>query len=184
MLLQPPERRQHLKRFVSVCRDLRLPVTQQRRAVYEAVLADDDHPTVDDVLGRVHDKLPGLSRVTVYRILETLAKHGLISRASHRGGTKRYDANIARHHHLVCTRCERTFDLDDPALDQLKIPDTRAFGFHIADFSIHFSGVCQACRRSARAERPVRNRRTSTSGAADSAIPSGTARRGIQQRRL
>lgn len=184
MLLQPLERRQHLKRFVSICRDLRLPVTQQRRAVYEAVLADDDHPTVDDVLERVHDKMPGLSRVTVYRILETLAKHGLISRASHCGGAKRYDANVSRHHHLVCTRCERTFDLDDPAFDQLKIPDTRAFGFHIADFSIHFSGVCQTCRRSSKSVRSTRERRTSTSGPSDSAIARGTARRGIQQRRL
>lgn len=183
MLLQPQERRAHLKRFVSACRGLRLPVTQQRRAIYEALLACEDHPSVDDVRECVRERMPGLSRVTVYRVLETLAQHGLISRASHRGGAKRYDANIARHHHLVCTRCERTFDLDDPALDQLRLPDTRALGFRIADFSIHFSGVCHACRRSARPQRTMRNHRDSMGGPAVSASARGSGRRRILQRR-
>jgi len=138
-----------MEQFGLVCRELRLPVTFQRRTIYEAVLSCCDHPSVEDVLKIARKRMPELSRVTVYRVLETLAQHGLILRASHRGGVVRYDVNIARHHHLVCTRCEQTFDLDDPGLDRLKLPDTRRHGFQIADFSVHFSGVCQACLRTA-----------------------------------
>lgn len=183
MMLQPEDQRIRVERFAQACRELRLPVTLQRRAIYEAILGCANHPTVDDVLEAVRPRIPGLSRVTVYRILETLAQHGLISRASHRGGVKRYDANIARHHHLVCTRCERTIDLDDPTLDQMRMPDTKSLGFHIADFSIHFSGVCQACRRSATTDRATRQRRNPRGGPAISAPARGTGRRGTLQRR-
>jgi len=158
MLLQASERRKRMEQFGLVCRSLRLPVTFQRRTIYEAVLSCPDHPSVDDVLEIARKRMPELSRVTVYRVLETLAQHGLITRASHRGGVIRYDVNIERHHHLVCTNCDQTIDLDDSALDRVKLPDTSQLGFQIADFSIHFSGVCRACRRSAARPRPGKAR--------------------------
>jgi len=85
----------------------------------------------------------------VYRVLETLVRMGVIGKASHPGAATRYDVNTERHHHLVCTRCERTTDLADAALDRLKLPAIQVEGFEVADFSIHFTGLCKACRTAA-----------------------------------
>lgn len=135
--------------FEGLCRERGVPVTLQRRAIYEAVLESAGHPSADDVHARVKQKMAGVSKVTVYRVLETLVRMGVIGKASHPGAATRYDVNTERHHHLVCTRCDRTADLTDAALDRLRLPAIRAEGFEIADFSIHFTGLCKACRQTA-----------------------------------
>ena len=155
MVHHPRERRTKLRAFERLCRERGLPLTVQRRVIYEAVLDGPGHPTADDVYEAVQGRLPGVSRATVYRVLETLAALRVIGKPSHLGSARRYDISTQRHHHLVCTRCERTIDLDDPTLDRLKLPNTRRLGFHIEDFSVHFSGLCQACRKESKTDRKL-----------------------------
>ena len=143
----PRDKAARLKTFERLCRARGVPLTVQRRVIYEAVLDHADHPTADDVYERVRRRLPGVSRTTVYRVLETLVRLGVIGKPSSPGSVARYDKSVDRHHHLVCVRCERTMDLEDPSLNRLKFPDTRLLGFTIADYSVHFMGVCQSCRR-------------------------------------
>ena len=142
-----PNKAARLETFERLCRERGVPLTVQRRVIYEAMLGHADHPTADDVYVQVRRRLHGVSRTTVYRVLETLVRLGVIGKPSCPGSVARYDKSVDRHHHLVCVRCERTMDLDDPSLNRLKFPDTRRFGFTIADYSVHFMGVCQACRR-------------------------------------
>lgn len=135
-----------LERFEKVCRAHGLPLTVQRRLIYEAVQNHPDHPTADDVYCAVRDRLPGVSRATVYRTLESFVRLGLLGKSAHHGSARRYDKNTTRHHHLMCVCCERTVDLDQPSLDRLRLPDVRRTGFQILDYSVHFTGVCSACR--------------------------------------
>ncbi len=135
-----------LRVFEAVCRERRLPVTVQRRAILEAVLRRDDHPTADDIFEGVQDSIPQLSRTTVYRVLDTLVELGFVRRI-HETGTARFDGNVAHHHHLICAKCGKIIDLDDPALDQLTLTSPEPQGFRIDDYSIHFSGTCPECRK-------------------------------------
>ncbi|HKQ49438.1 MAG TPA: Fur family transcriptional regulator [Phycisphaerae bacterium] len=148
------DRRGRLEAFERLCRERGVPLTVQRRVIYEAVLDHADHPTADDIYKEVRGRLHGVSRTTVYRVLETLVRLGVIGKPPSPGWATRYDKSMDRHHHLVCVRCERTVDFDDAALNRVRLPDTRRMGFTIADYSIHFMGVCQACRRSAAHRRP------------------------------
>ncbi len=131
-----------------LCREKRLPLTMQRRVIYEAVMSRHDHPTAEDIFVTVRRRLPSLSRATAYRVLETLVRLGVIGKTSHPGSVARYDNSTERHHHLVCVRCEETTDLDDGVLDAVTLPDTRRLGFRIEDYSIHFKGLCSKCRSS------------------------------------
>ena len=70
--MRSAEKRQRLESFERLCRERGLSLTVQRRAVLEAVLDRGDHPTADQVYDEVKERLPGLSRTTVYRVLETL----------------------------------------------------------------------------------------------------------------
>jgi Fur family peroxide stress response transcriptional regulator len=121
--------------------------TTQRRIILEAVLSSEDHPTSDEVYQAVRPRIAGVSRTTVYRVLKTLVELGAVRQVHHSGGGVRFDGNTSRHHHLVCTRCNRVIDLEAPSLNQLPLPQASPGGFEIQDYSVHFVGTCGACRK-------------------------------------
>lgn len=136
-----------LRKLEETCRAQGSPLTVQRRTVLEEVLRRDDHPTADQVYAAVLDRLPRISRRTVYRVLDTLVEMGLIRRVHHPGAATRFDGIIRRHHHLVCSRCNRIVDLENSELDKLPLPGGRPQGFEIHDFSVQFIGICRDCRK-------------------------------------
>jgi Fur family transcriptional regulator, peroxide stress response regulator len=146
-----------MQQFEAACRAHGLPVTVQRRRIFEALSDRTDHPTPDQVYAAVKDALPGVSRTTVYRVLETLVRVGVLAKASSPSAAGRVDPRTSRHHHLVCQRCDRLFDVDDGAVPhRLHPPDVRGQGFTIADYSIYFTGLCASCQKQAAAARPAR----------------------------
>ena len=136
--------------FEAECRKRGLAVTIQRRTVFEALSARRDHPTADQVYHAVKGRIPGLSRTTVYRVLETLVEAGFLRKVHHAGGVARFDPVTHRHHHLVCEACGRLVDLDDAAVPTLRLPEARGSGFRIKDYSVSFLGLCGACARAKR----------------------------------
>lgn len=133
-------------RFERLCRERGLALTIQRRTIFAALLGRRDHPTADQVYEAVRPRLAGVSRTTVYRVLETLVQAGVITKACHPGAATRYDPLTRRHHHLVCLRCEKIVDIDDPGLDALPIPSVPGEAFEITDYCVHFRGLCAQCR--------------------------------------
>jgi len=147
-----------MRQFEIACRAHGLPVTVQRRRIFEALAGRTDHPTPDQVYAAVKDTLPGISRTTVYRVLGTLVRVGVLSKALSPGATSRVDPRTSPHHHLVCQHCDRVFDVDEEAVQhRVRPPDVRKLGFAIRGYSIYFTGLCAACRRQgAAARRPKR----------------------------
>ena len=129
------------------CRERGIPMTVQRRAIFEALLDRQDHPTIDQVYEDVKDRIPGVSRTTVYRTLETFVDLGVSRKTSHVAAMARFDGNVDHHHHLVCVRCDKVVDFDDPALSRLAFPDARRTAFEIVDFSVYLEGLCADCKK-------------------------------------
>jgi Fur family peroxide stress response transcriptional regulator len=126
-------------------REQGVPLTVQRRAVLEVLAGRLDHPTADQIFDEVTHHLPDLSRTTVYRVLDTLVAMGVIHKAQHLGSAARYDPNTERHHHLTCVSCHKVVDVEDGALDQIKVPKASSKDFEITDYSVHFKGYCSDC---------------------------------------
>jgi Fur family peroxide stress response transcriptional regulator len=148
--------------FAALCRERGLPLTVQRRAVLEALAARHDHPSADTLYEDLRERLPGLSRTTVYRVLDTLVALGAASRVAHPSGTVRFDPRTERHHHLVCAACGAIRDLDAARVGSLRMPVPAPEGFEIQDYSIHFRGLCAACAgRSRKPSAAQRGRRVS-----------------------
>lgn len=123
-----------------------LPVTVQRRAIFDVVLEHGSHPTVDEIFARVQRRLPGVSRATVHRTLETFSDLGILAKAPLPGRATRYDTLLERHHHAICDRCEAILDLRDMSLTELPLPDTAALGFEARDVVVQVRGLCRSCR--------------------------------------
>jgi len=88
--------------------------------------------------------MPSMSLATIYKALDALVGLGLAQEVSATGDVKRYDANMARHHHLVCTRCRAIRDFDDEVLDRVA-PPRRLGGFVAHTVSVQISGLCSTC---------------------------------------
>ncbi len=86
--------------------------TTQRRALYEALVATDSHPTAEELDRMVKSTTDRLSLATVYNTLETFCKAGL-ARKLPSNGCCRYDGDVSRHLHL-CFREDGTIQ-DVPA---------------------------------------------------------------------
>jgi Fur family peroxide stress response transcriptional regulator len=141
------ERRDRLEQLEKLCRDAGIPCTIQRRALLEAVLDRDDHPTANQVFEAVRVVNPRISRATAHRNLELLSEMGVITKTCHTGRVFRYDARVDIHHHLICLRCNSVVDIDDDNLSSLTVPDTSAFGFEVSDFRVQLRGICRNCRK-------------------------------------
>jgi Fur family peroxide stress response transcriptional regulator len=131
--------------FEHVCKKHGLALTIQRRAILESLASRLDHPTADQVYEDVADKIKGVSRTTVYRVLETFVSIGLAKKISNPESKARFDADTSRHHHLTCTKCGLVLDLFDSTLNNLQVPTVIGKEFEVMDYSITFTGLCSAC---------------------------------------
>jgi Fur family peroxide stress response transcriptional regulator len=126
-----------------------LPLTVQRRRLLERFLTCTDHPAADALYRDVALAVPGLSRATVYRTLETLVELGLAVRIAHPGWEVRYDPRTDRHHHLVCDGCGAVLDYEAAKLDRLPLPPPST-GFTATAYTVEFRGLCRACGKPSR----------------------------------
>jgi Fur family transcriptional regulator, peroxide stress response regulator len=133
--------------FMSRCRARGLRITTQRMAVFRALAGEASHPTADAVYAALRKTMPVLSLSTVYRILESLEREGLIRRINSGNGAARFDANLNPHQHLVCRLCDRMTDLEEASFAGLRLLQPQFSGFTAEEIDIRIIGVCPECRR-------------------------------------
>lgn len=147
MAVPRAEAERRVESFVAALRGAGLRLTHQRLEVVREVAASDEHPDVESIYSRVRVRVPTISLDTVYRTLATLADQGLIVRVAAISGRARYDANTARHHHFVCTRCGLMHDVSDPQLDAVTAPQSVTALGRVESVDVQLRGVCAACAR-------------------------------------
>lgn len=139
-----------LRRFPDRCRALGLAVTHQRTIIYRELLATGEHPTPELVYERVKRQIPAISLGTVYKNIKTFLDAGLLKEVSLHHGTQRLDANTDPHHHLVCSRCRRIFDLPAEAVEPPRLRNRLKSGFRVERTSVEMIGTCAVCLAAAR----------------------------------
>jgi Fur family transcriptional regulator, peroxide stress response regulator len=137
---------ERLATFTASCRAAGMNLTPQRLAIYRTLLEASDHPTPEALYERVRPAMPSLSLGTIYKTLDALRDLGLVAELPATGSSRRYDANMQRHHHLVCERCGSVSDYSDPNLDRIA-PPTRLKGFTVHSMNVHIHGLCGTCAR-------------------------------------
>jgi Fur family peroxide stress response transcriptional regulator len=135
-----------IEQFISRCREKGLSVTPQRLVIYRAMAEDNSHPNPDMVYQKIHQEHPTISLATVYKTLETFEKHGIVSVVTTLHNSVRYDPLTKRHHHIVCVKCKKVMDLEDPGLDAINIPEEVSQKNKLIDYSVHFNVICAKCQ--------------------------------------
>jgi Fe2+ or Zn2+ uptake regulation protein len=123
-------------------------LTRQRRAIWDALLADPGaHLSADDVVERVRAELPGVNPSTVYRTVALLVEEGLLLRTDLGGDRAFYEpAHEHPHHHLVCERCGSVAHIHDDVLGDVADRIEQAAGFTLGSGELSLFGLCADCR--------------------------------------
>jgi Fur family peroxide stress response transcriptional regulator len=132
--------------FSGVCRRYGVKATHQRTEIYRELARTNEHPNAETIYARVRKRVPAISLDTVYRTLRLLEKKGLISRVGSLGEKTRFDANIDRHHHFVCTECGFMGDFYSEEWNDFRAPsDVMAMGT-VNSIHVELRGLCKACQ--------------------------------------
>ena len=115
--------------------------SQQREKIKEIMYNTNSHPTADWIFEMVQRSIPNISLGTVYRNLKQLTENGDI-RTLKDGDVIRYDGNLHRHDHLLCTQCNNVYDIDILPKD-LDIKAQTQFNFDVSNVSLTIEGICQ-----------------------------------------
>ncbi len=118
-------------------------MTRQRAIILEILRSDKCHRTAEEIFESAKEKLPTISRATVYNNLHALEEEQFIRRISGDGGPDRYDNSFVPHAHFVCVRCKRVIDIDIPGIDELL---AESMGAAPDSYELKVRGCCQQCK--------------------------------------
>jgi Fe2+ or Zn2+ uptake regulation protein len=126
-------------------------LTRQRRVLLQVMEGARRHLGAADILERAREIDPRVHRVTVYRNLDLLKRHGLIDELDllHiRGDGHYYESHGPRDHiHIACLRCGKVREFESRLFEQLKRQIERDCGIKIAVTRTEIGGYCEACRQ-------------------------------------
>ena len=122
-------------------------LTMPRRAVAELITEYDGHFTAADLESAARRRRLDLSRATLFRSLDLLTELGVVERLDLPSGEHAYvPCAPAHHHHVVCSRCGRSSDVEDVGLAQSIEEISRRSGFLITSHRLELFGLCRHCQ--------------------------------------
>ncbi len=120
-------------------------MTRQRRAILDALLGMNTHPTAGELYSVIREKMPRISLGTVYRNLDALSRAGIVRRIDIDGAQRRFDGNTDSHYHARCVGCGKVRDVHvETPVDLEEV--ARALGdFRLLGHRLEFAGLCPDC---------------------------------------
>ncbi|MDK2920173.1 MAG: Fur family transcriptional regulator, peroxide stress response regulator [Candidatus Petromonas sp.] len=114
----------------------------QRIRIFEYLIKNKNHPTVDTIFRELAKEIPTLSKTTVYNTLNLFIEKNIVKVITIEENETRYDADTSLHGHFKCTECSRVYDFD---LDVPKFKKEILKGFEIQERHVYFKGICKDC---------------------------------------
>ena len=124
-------------------------LTDKRLRIMEILLAQPGHHTADQILAAVRIHHPRVNKTTIYRTLEWLSQHGLVTITNLGDHESIYESAHQAHHHLICRNCGLITELDDATFDPIRQSIQATYGFAPLFHHVALFGVCRACQERA-----------------------------------
>lgn len=121
-------------------------MTKQRAVILEVIRSDMCHHTADEIFTLAKERLPGISRATVYNNLKTLESAKLIRRITGDSLSDRYDNSYIPHGHMICEGCGGVKDFNLCNFDK-QLSD--AIGSDFSSYELKVRYLCDDCKSQA-----------------------------------
>lgn len=113
-----------------------------RIKIFNYLISNFTHPTVDEIYQAVAKEIPTLSKTTVYNSLNLFMEAKLAKLIDLDDNESRYDGDVSDHGHFKCTICCSIADFS-VNIDELYVNGLD--GFTIDEKNVYFKGVCSRC---------------------------------------
>ena len=146
-------------------------LTRQRRAIVATIESADHHLDAAQILRWAKRIEESVDRVTVYRTISLLKRHGLIDELDlmHVGGEAHYYEKRRGHDHVhvTCLQCGRVIEFESELVEKLQKQIEKQCAFHSDVMRIEVGGRCSVCLSASDATHAVKRRRKTKSSPED-----------------
>lgn len=114
----------------------------QRIKIYEYLMDNKEHPTVETIYNALNGQIPTLSKTTVYNTLKVFIDKGIAMAITIDDNEVRYDADLGVHGHFKCEVCHKIYDFKVNIESDM---NEELDGFKVRDQQMFVYGVCKTC---------------------------------------
>lgn len=124
--------------------------TRQRAAVQDALEGMTTFASAQDIHHKLTHNEQKVGLTTVYRTLQQLSDLGAIDTLHDESGETLYRscAMDEHHHHLVCTSCRTTVEIDGGPVEDWASETAEKYGFQKSGHTAEIFGLCENCQTS------------------------------------
>lgn len=125
--------------------------TKQRTAVVEVLREMDNFASAKDIHHELQAREAKVGLTTVYRTLQSLSEIDAVDALHMPTGETlyRHCESDHHHHHLVCTKCGRTEEIDGGPIEAWAQEMASKFDFELTGHDAEVFGICAECRAKA-----------------------------------
>ena len=125
--------------------------TKQRTAVVEVLREMDNFASAKDIHQELQAREAKVGLTTVYRTLQSLSEIDAVDALHMPTGETlyRHCESDHHHHHLVCTKCGRTEEIDGGPIEAWAQEMASKFDFELTGHDAEVFGICAECRAKA-----------------------------------
>jgi Fur family ferric uptake transcriptional regulator len=122
-------------------------LTSPRRQVARLIAEHGGHFTALELEAAARDRRIGISRATLFRTLDLLTELRVVERMDLPSGEHAYvPCAPAHHHHVICSRCGRTTEVEDAGVAEAVAEIARRSGYRIDTHRLELFGLCRHCQ--------------------------------------
>ncbi|HBQ85755.1 MAG TPA: transcriptional repressor [Syntrophomonas sp.] len=118
--------------------------SHHRIRVFQYLVDNKNHPTVDGIYRELKAEIPTLSKTTLYNTLSLFVDKKIVSLITIEENEARYDADTSLHGHFKCNRCGKVYDI---RLNISSFNFAELDNFEVAESQIYFQGLCPPCQK-------------------------------------
>lgn len=122
--------------------------TKQRTAVVEALRDMEKFASAKEIHRVLQDRSEQVGLTTVYRTLQSLTDIDAVDALHMPSGETlyRHCDTDGHHHHLVCTSCGQTEEIDGGPIESWAKSIARENGFQLTGHDAEIFGICAQCQ--------------------------------------
>jgi Fur family ferric uptake transcriptional regulator len=139
--------KQEKEQFSKLFQQDRIADLENRFAVMEAFMQVEGHISSAQMMQRLRELGYHLNPEFVRDTLKLMCQYGFASKRQFNNGEILYEhLHLGQHHdHMVCTKCGKIVEFEDPQLEQLQIQAAERYGFHLLQHKMEMYGICAQC---------------------------------------
>lgn len=139
--------------LIDALRKMGYRITPQRVEICRALAESRDHPSPQAIYRQISEKFPGISQATVYNTLTVLRDLGEIVEVGLGQERTHYEPHPTPHANLICVRCGKIEDIDDPQVSALSSRLAAKQGLRIKTAHMDIYGFCSECEAATKSDR-------------------------------